>query len=55
MWPFLMVPWAGPQCMKVTSPDHTGLLFKCTVRNFAYVFAWPEDVHVFCVNSSLFF
>ena len=27
LWLFLMVPWAGLQCVIVVCPDHTYLLF----------------------------
>ena len=29
LWPFLMVPWVGTQCVIVAFPNHTNLLFYC--------------------------
>ena len=33
LWLFLMVPWAGLQCVIVVYPDHTYFLLKCWVRD----------------------
>ena len=33
LWLFLMVSWAGLQCVIVVFPDHTDFLLKCWVRD----------------------